>query len=62
MNIPVLVLEELKKHPLDRVERFFLAAQRIEFLKVLRSVITIPGILPKFQMAWGQLFPIALSV
>ncbi len=55
--VPDRILDELNKYPTRGRERFFLASQDSEFLKVLRSFVTIPGIFPKLRFAWGQLFP-----
>ena len=55
--VPENVLSELSALQPRVRERFFLRCQRSEFLKVLRTFVTLPGIGLRAQFAIGQLFP-----
>ncbi len=56
--IPVEILQRLEETGLEIRERFYLLGQRSEFLKVSRTLITLPGLKSKILFLLGQLFPV----
>ncbi len=55
--VPAEILRQLRKPGIKFRERFFILGQRSEFLKLGRTLITVPGLKPKILFIIGQLFP-----
>jgi hypothetical protein len=56
-SIPAEILRQLGKPGIEFKERLFIISQRSEFLKLGRTLITVPGLKPKILFIVGQLFP-----
>lgn len=55
--VPDSIIEQLATLEPRPVERFFVATQRSEFLKVLRTLFMLPGWSERSHFAFRQLFP-----
>jgi hypothetical protein len=56
-SVPAEILRQLGKPGIELRERLFIISQRSEFLKLGRTLITVPGLKPKILFIIGQLFP-----
>ncbi|HUS94202.1 MAG TPA: nucleotidyltransferase family protein [Patescibacteria group bacterium] len=55
--VPMEILQHLEKTGIEIRERFYFLGQRSEFLKLGRTLITLPGLKSKIFFILGQLFP-----
>jgi len=56
-SVPDEILRQLGEPGIEFRERLFMISQRSEFLKLGRTLITVPGLKPKILFIVGQLFP-----